>query len=254
MANRVRMRWMPAALTSLVCLAAVGVLVSVAGDQVPRDPVPVGARPTVAATPNPTQATRSPIQIEAVASGMEWTPEQRIQRAPLIVRGVVSATHPSRWNTPSGELPPGTTPETISRSDLVIYTDYTIAVERVLRGTLPDDTVRVRITGGSVGQDSYIHQSEPVLEEGQRVVLLLVPDDYPATGRVGPDHYRILRGYWGQYKIVGDNAVAENARGRAQRKGSTNAGWVVHELPLAQLEALIRANPHRPEPRPTSVP
>ncbi len=54
-------------------------------------------------------------------------------------------------------------------------------VDRVLYGSIAEETVRVRVTGGQVGQDRLVADGLAELRPGQRVVLLLTDDDNPLT-------------------------------------------------------------------------
>ena len=55
-------------------------------------------------------------------------------------------------------------------------TEYRVRVERLLKGRLPGNEVRVRILGGARGDGLRLHVwGAPVLSEGQRTLLFLVP-------------------------------------------------------------------------------
>jgi len=189
---------------------------------------------TLRAGTQPAAATtaREPITIETTGHLDDVAPEERVRTAPLIVQGVVGQPDPSRWNTPTGELPQGATAENVDM-DSVIFTDYPITVERILKGSVESATVRVRTLGGSVGQDAYKNNGAPTLAAGQRVILLLKPDGLPSTRNVGPQHYSTVHGIRGVYKIVGNQSITRDYNEEA----SPERG-----MPLADLLALIRAS------------
>lgn len=178
--------------------------------------------------------------IEAVAEGLapRTTVQQRIDAATLIVRGTVGEPRPSRWTTPSGRLPDDATWATVAKRDWLIYTDYPIEVERVLKGSYVRDTVLLRARSGRVGRDSYTTENHPVLRPGEEVVAMLTPDEHPRSKGLGPAHYAPLFGFQGVFRIEGDRAVVE-------RKGDA-----IQALPLSRLQTQVsRSRPgvHLPE-------
>lgn len=177
--------------------------------------------------PGMSRMRRGPMNM---VSGREWsqTPlKQRVDSAELIVLGMVRERFPSRWNTPTGRVSQDTPIEKLPAGAL-IFTDYLVDVERVFKGQASGDTVRVRTLGGGVvepgvGEDRYTAEEEAQLEVGQRVVLFLTSDEDVRTRDIIPQHYRIVMGYQGMYKIAGDRTVSRD-----------------HSLPLSELEYAIR--------------
>ena len=160
----------------------------------------------------PTQ-TRKPLIIHGGGLKAESTPEERMAAASVILLGTVTESLGSRWNTPSGTLP-----EDVANGDdfpsaqYQIFTDYSVSVEHVLYGSVPGDTVRVRVDGGQVGQDRLVMDGAADLEPGQRVVLLLVPHDNPLTKDIGPRHYVVYWGSEGHYRVANGEAVTTDHR------------------------------------------
>ncbi|MEJ7652255.1 MAG: hypothetical protein WKH64_02310 [Chloroflexia bacterium] len=105
------------------------------------------------------------------------------------VRSVAAA---SRWTTETGDRPAGATPQSLG-PETFIYTDYPITVARVLRGKAVGDTVVVRLRGGQVGEDVVVDRTEADLKPGEKVLLLLRPDDMSRD--VGGAHYVVS---WGE--------------------------------------------------------
>jgi hypothetical protein len=95
-------------------------------------------------------------------------------------------------------------------------------VESVLYGDVSGDTVRVRVDGGQVGQDRLEMHGTAELEPGQRVVLLLIPDDNPLTKDIGPQHYIVYWGSEGHYRVANGEAVTTD-----------------HKISLSELPAFI---------------
>lgn len=160
----------------------------------------------------PAQA-RKPLIIQGGGLKAESTPQERVAAASVIVLGTVTESLGSRWNTPSGTLP-----EEVANGDdfpsgeYQIFTDYSVKVESVLYGDVGGDTVRVRVDGGQVGQDRLVMHGAAELEPGQRVVLLLIPDDNPLTKDIGPQHYIVYWGSEGHYRVANGEAVTTDHR------------------------------------------
>ena len=167
---------------------------------------------------------RAPINIFVDGSLQQTTIDERLRKATIVVQGTVGESLPGRWNTSTGSLPANVTVQTMP-SDTLIFTDTPIKVERVLKGSVASDTVLVRTLGGAVDQDRMEVEYAPELHPGKQVVLLLVPDDDSRTMNIGPEHYIVAFGFEGSYDVVGDQAVSRT-----------------HQLPLADLQKLIRDN------------
>ena len=61
-----------------------------------------------------------------------------------------------------------------------IYTDVTLAVERVLAGT-PAEVVTLQVAGGSVGGMGMRTSNDAVFREGERVIVFLDTSAVPST-------------------------------------------------------------------------
>jgi len=61
-----------------------------------------------------------------------------------------------------------------------IYTDVTLAVERVLAGT-PGEGVTLRVAGGSVDGISMHTSNDPVFQDGERVLVFLDTSTVPSS-------------------------------------------------------------------------
>ncbi|MDQ3328929.1 MAG: hypothetical protein M3506_10470, partial [Chloroflexota bacterium] len=153
-----------------------------------------------------TEPSRDPIRMTSRASWEPTTLQERIDRSELIMEGIVGEPYPSRWNTQSGALPAGATYETVRDMNLVILTDYLVKVTEVLKGTVSESTVRVRVIGGKVEQDSYDGDRDAQLRPDERVVLLLTAED---TGLLdgGAAHYTTVYGPFAKYAIEDGQAV-----------------------------------------------
>ncbi|HEY6341050.1 MAG TPA: hypothetical protein VIY49_06125 [Bryobacteraceae bacterium] len=91
------------------------------------------------------------------------------KRVDLIVEGTVE--------TDAGRMMPG--------RGLPIETDFWIKVDRVLKGSVDTDKIVVSEAGGAVG-DLHLIMNFPLLQRGQRYVLLLYTDKRPGIPPV-PD-------------------------------------------------------------------
>ena len=109
---------------------------------------------------------RTPIHIVTSAALLRKDVPQLAKEAKLIIIGTVSSTDPSRWNTPDGQLPPNTTAETLA-PDLVIFHDVELTIDTVIKGD-KQDTIKVRVFGGQVGQDTVIYGDYAALLVGEK--------------------------------------------------------------------------------------
>jgi hypothetical protein len=144
--------------------------------------------------------------IQSQASMEELSFTDLSKRASVVILGTVTTVHPSRWNTPDGQLSPGTTAQTIP-VDAIIYTDVELRVDRVIKGS-PDANVRVRTFGGQVGQDQMIVSTAPKFEAGKQYVLFL-ESDTGSTASLEPGHYAILGLVQGTFTVEGTRATSQ---------------------------------------------
>jgi len=88
--------------------------------------------------------------------------EQLAAEADTIVLGTVTS-QASAWNA----------------QHTAIYTDVTVAVEEVIKGT-PGAEVTFRVAGGIVGDIGMRTSNDPVFQKGERVILFLDTREVPA--------------------------------------------------------------------------
>lgn len=139
---------------------------------------------------------------------------ETIESSELIIVGVVGESYGSRWTTRNGQLPVGATRFTVARDDLYIHTDYPVTVEQMLKGALAPSsaTVRVRLLGGQVGNDSLETSEVDALTPGHRVLLFLGRGFRPLH-RSGPSAYNLLMGPSTAYNVrrSGEALIFHNA-------------------------------------------
>lgn len=110
--------------------------------------------------------------------------EQLATEADTIVLGTV--THQvSAWNA----------------QHTAIYTDVTVEVEEVIKGT-PGAEVTFRVAGGVVGDIGMRTSNDPVFQDGERVILFLNTREVPA---------RIVGLHQGKYTVV-DGTVTRDGQ------------------------------------------
>ncbi len=129
-------------------------------------------------------------------------PEELAKRVELIVLG--STVGPQT----TGRLPPGSPlappdPPGEPAHDPPLYTETQVQVERVLKGTSPRSTLRVRTLGATVDGQSAMMTHQPQLRVGQRVVVFLK--------QIEPEYYTPL-GEDGVYEVVGEEASGPRHR------------------------------------------
>lgn len=104
--------------------------------------------------------------------------------APLVVVGAVTGVA----NATAVEQSAGAVTASL------IFTDVTVRIDRVLRGTAPGATVQVRQTGGTANGTRLEVADDPLLQVGDQYVLFLRPggaDTYAVVG--GPQGRLVLR-------------------------------------------------------------
>jgi hypothetical protein len=122
-------------------------------------------------------------------------------RSDTIVMGTVKERLPSKWNSIDGKKPGATTK--FSPYNL-IYTDIIISVDKYLKNPLSSKEVRVRVAGGTVGNDTLTMQDEPSFKTGEKVLLYLMKDDSPGTKDIGPDHFVVTGLLQGKFTLTDD--------------------------------------------------
>jgi hypothetical protein len=157
----------------------------------------------------PLAASREPIIAEISNSWVELPLEERIALSEAIVWARVLDPLPSRWNTPDGQLLPGTSVSDIPW-DTVIFTDTPIKVVEYLKGRATGEELLVRTLGGTVGQDIMTAEG-PDLRPGQEVILFLTSEAHEAWN-VGPEHYWIVQGPLGVFEITGQDVLTAPTR------------------------------------------
>ena len=125
---------------------------------------------------------------------------ETVESSELIIVGVVGTSYGSRWTTRNGQLPDGATRFTVASDDLYIHTDYPVKVEQTLKGAPSTTSVRVRLLGGQVGNDSLGTDEVDALSPGDRVLLFL-GRGYRPLHRSGPPAYNLLMGPSSAYNV-----------------------------------------------------
>lgn len=117
-------------------------------------------------------------------SGMypEMTHEDMLERSTLVVQGEVTAQSEPFQITP------------ITGGDPSNFTDYTVAVDQVLRGAA-GDTVTVRVQGGLVDGMSTVVEDAPELTVGKQLLLYL-RDPGDADTYLTDGTYYYVTGLW----------------------------------------------------------
>lgn len=132
---------------------------------------PSRSTPTPAATMAPTAesgCSGTGLSTELLGDGPEPTIASRSQRAAVLI-GRVEEMGTARWNTDSGERPEGTR---WPRNGM-IYRPVTIAVDRLVKGSVSIPTLTIWHLGGTVGCDHFSVAGQTDLEVGSEYALFL---------------------------------------------------------------------------------
>lgn len=130
----------------------------------------------------------------------EYTLEELKDMSTYIVIGKVTEILPSRWSSIPTDLKNPT-------DNQVMFTDVNISIEEYLKNPLPQQNITVRTMGGET--DDYVYEVDlsPKFQHGERVLLFLSHDTYPAYSNISPEHY-IVTGYnQGKYTLNDNGTI-----------------------------------------------
>lgn len=156
---------------------------------------------------NPTQDSPKlvnndkPLYAEVSTSLLGFNYTELSNRSDTIVIGTVKETLPSKWNTVDGKK---SDPDVKFSPFNVIYTDIIISVDEYVKNQLSTKEVRVRVEGGTVGNDTLVVDYEPEFEPGEKVLLYLMKDDKPGTQNIGPEHFIMTGCVQGKFTLTDD--------------------------------------------------
>lgn len=91
-----------------------------------------------------------------------------------------------------------------------VFTDVIIDVKKDLSGQYTDDTITLRVQGGSIGNADYVYGGAPEFTVGEKI-LVLVADKEPES--IYGDNYYVAGMQHGKYNLDED--------GKAKNKDST---------------------------------
>ena len=86
-----------------------------------------------------------------------------------------------------------------------ILSDQFAKVDKVIMGTPYNDTVVIRIPGGTVGNRTEKYEENPVLEVGKQYLLFLSKPDMGGSYNTVGDYYYVQGLKQGVYKVTGNN-------------------------------------------------
>lgn len=156
-------------------------------------------------------SSNAPVTI-GVSSLVEYlSPDNLTEDSDLVLIGSVKEILPAKWSPPDGKEP--LNPIEDLGPYVVIYRDVVVSVDEYLKNPLSSNEVTVRTQGGTIGNLTMDAEDEPSFETGEKVLLYLVEDTYPATKALGPEHYVIYGCFQGKFSLTED--------GKAVSKGET---------------------------------
>jgi len=144
---------------------------------------------------------KQPLYTEISGSLVGFNHTELSNRSDTIVIGTVKEIIPSKWNTADGKK---SSSDVKFSLDNTIYTDIIINVDEYVKNPLSSKEVRVRVEGGTVGNDVLIVDDEPTFKPGEKVLLYLMKDDNPSTKNIGPDHFIVTGCLQGKFTLAND--------------------------------------------------
>ena len=135
----------------------------------------------------------------------EMTIDEKIRRAPYIVIGEVKTRLPSKWRLQDEKDAQDATPEEIS--DVGLFTDYIISIDKTLKGSFDEPTIRVRSFSGETEQVRWVSSTSPFYTEGH-IYLLFLEGEWGRTTDIDPGFFMSLNSGTTVYEIVDGKATA----------------------------------------------
>lgn len=142
-----------------------------------------------------------PLYSEVSGSLIGFNHTQLNKRSDTIVIGTVKEILPSKWNTVDGKK---SSPDVNFSLDNTIYTDIIINVDEYVKNPLSSKEVRVRVEGGTVGDDTLLVEYEPNFQVDEKVLLYLMRDDNPYTKDISPEHLIVTGALQGKFTLTDD--------------------------------------------------
>lgn len=142
-----------------------------------------------------------PLYGEVSSSLVGFNHTELNKRSDTIIIGTVKEILPSKWSSIDGKRPDGDVQFGLYN---VIYTDIIIGVDEYVKNPLSSKDVRVRVEGGTVGDDTLVADSDPSFETGEKVLLYLMKDDKPGTKDIGPEHFIVTGSVQGKFTLTDD--------------------------------------------------
>ncbi|MEO3944147.1 hypothetical protein [Gorillibacterium sp. CAU 1737] len=139
----------------------------------------------------------------------------------LIVRGQVKEIMDAEWNTIDKKAP-------IEPSGFdVVYTDVKVGVKEVIKGS-SDNEIVVRVYAGKASEGvEVINDGESSFENGEEIILFLIPDRTPFNKENEHGHYRVMGGYQGKYLIEGQTGLSKQVTNQFENK---NLNYLLQEI------------------------
>ncbi len=141
--------------------------------------------------------SNEPVTISVSGSLVALNHEELISNSDTIVIGTVKEILPSKYGDRFSK-------DTDFGPDHVIYTDIIISVDEYLKNPLSSNEVRVRVAGGTIGNDTLIMEEEASFKTGEKVLLYLTKDTSHATQDIGPEHFVVTGCLQGKYTLTDD--------------------------------------------------
>lgn len=82
-------------------------------------------------------------------------------------------------------------------------------MDEYVKSPLLSKEVRVRVAGGTVGNDTLVADYEPTFQPGEKVLLYLRKDDKPGTKDIDPDHFIVTGCLQGKFTLTGNGKATK---------------------------------------------
>jgi len=169
-------------------------------------------------------ASPDPVTVTVQGALPEMSLDQKIYASEIILIGEIKSVLPSKWNTLQEVNTKNLSPSEVNNLGFGIITDAVVTPRKLLKGSLPEDfTLRVRRFTGTVEHVTFANSQEPIFQEGQ-VYLFLLIKDYWTKDQVDPGYYLPVNAGFAVFHIEDGKAASKDSE------------WAFEEL-VAYIEA-----------------
>lgn len=152
---------------------------------------------------------REPIIFSGESGSLaEMNIDDLILQSNLVAIGRFDSIPPSKWNTPTGQLPEDATSQTVWDENLFIYTEQVFQLTEILKIDPQSRELLIRTFGGQVGEDIMETSNLDVIYTTEQEYLLFLTYYPDRVDDDTPGYYLASGSIQGVYKIMDGKAIS----------------------------------------------